>query len=259
MTLSFSPTLSTGFFVTTPTTEHNVSVVNPQPTKPDNVEPSGEDNMTLEKSTADELMSEGDMPKGGDLEEDQSEVKSLPNVVSKAEDSNSENVCTIEVTSDSSTLETNTPGDHNSAAETIPVLSDNPGDHSVTEESTVNSQDTVEVPPAPLDNSKDQEATSLSPTLKETNPVDDSTVETPISFSPISPTFILSGEDSLPSSPTTYEKPEDDPDGIASMLHLRKESIKGEEMIPMQNLANSDSDDKCVITIISRRSRHRAG
>ena len=57
-----------------------------------------------------------------------------------------------------------------------------------------------------------------------------------------------------------YEKPDEDmPDGsIINLLHGKKESRKEPEMIPMQDLADLP-DNQCAITIISRRSRYRAG
>jgi len=59
-----------------------------------------------------------------------------------------------------------------------------------------------------------------------------------------------------------YEKPEDDEDttdgSLINLLHGKKDSHKEPEMIPMQDLADLP-DNQCAITIISRRSRHRAG
>ena len=58
-----------------------------------------------------------------------------------------------------------------------------------------------------------------------------------------------------------YEKPEDIedmPDGSLINLFHGKKDRKEPEMIPMQDLADLP-DNQCAITIISRRSRHRAG
>ena len=57
-----------------------------------------------------------------------------------------------------------------------------------------------------------------------------------------------------------YEKPDEDmPDGsIINLLHGKKESCREPEMIPMQDLADLP-DNQCAITVISRRSRYRAG
>lgn len=260
--------MTTGFFVRS-SPEHNASLPDSQPTKPEIDESSGdvfqEDNKTTEKSTAGELMpdalgsTEGDRPKDENLEDNSG--KQTPPALSKSEDNDSEHVHATETTSDPPIMEASIPAGNSSVVETTPVLSDNTGDNSVTEESQVSSNsshpDVVEMPSVSIGNSEDhtvKEITSELPTLKNTNPVDNFTGDNPAPFSPP----FYSTEDSLTS--ITYEKPEDaedDPDGIASMLHLRKESIKGEEMIQMQDMA--DSNDQCVVTLISRRSRYRAG
>lgn len=270
MMLSLSSTMSTGFFVTTPPIDSHPTELFDDTLQGDNktIEKSilEEDNKATEKSTTGEQApdvldrTEGNMPEDGDLE-DHSGIK-IPPCLSKSEDVNSEQVCTGEVTMEStnpSILEAGIPVEDSNVTETKLVLSDNPGNQSVTEEPQTSSDnpraDMTEN--VSLANSEDhviKETMLESSTMKETS---DSKEDTPSPFSPGSPSFNPNG-DSLIN--TTYEKPEDiedDPDGLASILHLRKQSIKGEEMIQLQDLA--DSLDQCNVTIISRRSRHRAG
>ena len=245
--------MSTGFFVIK-SPEHTASFVN---TQPQNDEPSDvfqEDDKTTEQSTTSELIpdalggTERDILKDDNLEH-QGETKVPPSSFI-SEDTNLEHMCTTETRSDPPLLEPSIPAVDNSAVETAP---DNPNTHSVVEESSVLSHnshsDVVEKPSVALTNTEDHviEELTESPTVKDAN---DCREEITSPFSP--------DEDSLTN--INYERPEDsedDPDGFTSILRLRKESIKGEEMIQLQDMA--DSGDHCVVTLISRRSRYRAG
>ena len=251
--------MNTGFFVRRlsadqtmpPAEESNLAMF-------ENVESTGdilqEDNKTAKESTVSELMpdalgiKEGDVSKEGNLDDHSSKIKAP----SKSEDSNLQHT---ETTSHPPVLEAGTPAVDDSVVETMPVSSDNTG---VTKESQVLSDnphlDVIEMPSVSSSNPEDHAVKEPLTAVKGIDPVDESVEDEQLPFSPGSPPF--SG-DSLTS--ITYEKPEDnedDPDGITSILGLKK-SGKREEMIQMQDLA--DSDDHCVVTLISRRSRYRAG
>ena len=274
-----------GFYVKSPptnTTSQEASSFSPSPATPDEIhdsssgKPLQEDNKKTENSTVDEVTPdisgdnmqavitlEGTIPNDSDIDEDSE--KKMPINLCKSEDSGgSELACppTEIITSDPSILGTNIPEDI-AVVEIPPVSSEsleysatrkvsteNPGDQSVTEEELPAVSENLEIPLVVSDNSEDQ-TISVSPALEDTDSESDPVVK-------VSPRLRSSDDDSLTN--INYEKPEDDeediPDGFASILRSRKESNKG-EMIPLQDLA--DSGDHCVITIISRRSRHRAG
>ena len=199
---------------------------------------------------------EGDKPENEVLEGN-SEIQTQPVLHVTEDSSDSEHVCTTQTTPDSPTLEVDIPTGDNEVVETTVVLSANTGDNNVIEKSQVLSDNShtgvLEMSSVLLGNSEDKETPSELPTVKDTHPLDDSTEENPPQHSPVSPPLD-------PLTSVTYEKPEDgedNPDGIVSLLRFRKQSIKGEEMIQMEDLA--DSVDQCFVTLISRRSRHRAG
>ena len=248
--------MSTGFFIRS-SPDHTT----PPAEEPhlENVESSGdiihEDNRTTEESTTSELMpdalgiTEGVISKDGNLE-DHSEIK-IPSI---SEDGSSQHVCTTETMSDPPVLEAGIPEGDDGVVETMPVSLDSTV---VLKESQVlsdnSNQDVAEIPLESPENHTSKESFTA---VKDTGPVDKSLEDERLPFSPTSPPFNPSG-DSL--TGISYEKPEDnedDPDGIASILGLKK-LVKGEEVIQMQDLA--DSDDHCIVTIISRRSRYRAG
>ena len=249
--------MSTGFFVTKSPEHTSASFVDTQPTVPQNDESSNVlQEETTEKSTGSELLpdalggTEGEVFKDSNLE-DQGETK-VPPSLSISEDTNSEHVCGTDIRSEPPILEANIPVGDSSVVETIPALSDNLETHTVVEESPVLSHnshsDVVEKPSLTLTKTEDHSREmSESPTVEGPNDFREDIV------SPLSPS-----EDSL--NNINYERPEDsedDPDGLVSILRLRKESIRGEEMIQLQDLA--DSSDQCVVTLISRRSIYRAG
>ena len=252
--------MTTGFFVTK-SPEHSASVADTQPPSvPQNDEAFEEDDKTTEKCvttselTPDALKStESNIPKDDDLE-NHDETK-VPPSIPKSEDTNSEHVCATEIISDPLLLEAGVPVGDSNVVETAPASSDNPETHTAVEEPPVLSHsshpDVVETQSVTPTNAEDHsEETSQSPTAKDDDSVDHYREDITSPFSP--------SEDSL--NNVNYERPEDsedDPDGIASILRLRKHSDKGEEMIQLQDMA--DSIDHCVVTLISRRSRHRAG
>jgi len=268
MTLPLNPMIDAGFYITTsPVHAKSFDAYNldSHPTIPedDNLfsDTLQEDDKMTKQSTADEVVPdisreseevkpEVEVPsKHNDLENQN--VLEMPPSLSKSEESNSEHVCTAEITLDP--LGVNIPEDNN-VKETLPVL---PADLDHKESPILldNSQNVIEVPP--VDNSEDCSVKETpSDPVEDIDPANDATVETTLPFSPVSSSANLS-EDSLTNA--IYEKPDaaDIPDGIVSMLCRRRESSKEEEMIQLDDLA--DSGDHCVITIISRRSRHRAG
>lgn len=266
MILSLGSMMDTGFYVSKSSSVHAASLeahnLDSHFTVPEDDNLSSdilqEDKKTTEQSTSGEVMPnicrsteevvlEGDMPTKDDDLEGQSVLKIPPNL-SKSKESNSEHVCTVKITSDP--LKVTIPED-NSVVEIPPVLPADPEDHKESPIVLDNSQNVIEEVPS-VDNSEDHGVKEApSDPVEDSNPVNDATVETTLPF----PSSLSPSENS-----TIYEKPEDAedlPDGIASMFCRRKESNKEEEMIQLQDLA--DSDDHCVITIISRRSRHRAG
>lgn len=253
--------MTTGFFVRSPP-DHTVPLAEePHLTVFENVESSGDvfqkDDKTAEESTTSELIpdalekiTEGVISKDGNLE-DHSETKAP----SMPEDSNSQHVCTKETMSDPPVLEAGIPEGDGGIVETMPVSSDSTVVLKEPEVLLDNSNPDVAAE-IPQESPEDHNSKKRLTAVKDTDPVDESVEDERSLFSPTSPPFNPSG-DSL--SSISYEKPEDnedDPDGIASLLGLKK-SVKGEEVIQMQDLA--DSDDHCVVTIISRRSRYRAG
>ena len=249
MTLSLSQDqTSTGFFTKSP--EHTAtSVVDTRPTIPQDDELSDilQDDKTTPTGSDIHGVTEREVLKDDNLE-DHSETK-LPLSLSISENTNSEHERTNDIRSEPPLLEESIPVGDDSMIETTPYLSDDPETHTVVEESPVLSHNSdsnvVEKPSVELTNTEDH-GSEETPTVEDADDYREDIV------SPLSPS-----EDSLAN--VNYEKPEDEeePDGIASMFRLQKESIKGEEMIQLQDMA--DSTDNCVVTLISRRSRYRAG
>lgn len=230
--------MSTGFFVTKSPEHAATSVVDTQPTIPQDDELSDilqEDDKTTEKPADNDILggTEREVLKHDNLE-DHDETKVPPSL------------SISDIRSEPPLLEESMPVRDNSVVEATPNLSDNPETHTVVEESPVLSDSNVVVKPSVgLTNTQDHG-------IEETPTVEDADDFREDIASPLSPS-----EDSLTN--INYERPEDEeePDGIVSMLRLRKESIRGEEMIQLQDMA--DSSDQCFVTLISRRSRHRAG
>ena len=259
ISLSLGSAMTTEFFIKSPPPTHSSTNANFQPTVHEN-----DDNVlqkkidATEESSASEqqmpIASEGDNPEN-EILEGNSEIQTQPVLCVTEDSSDSKHVCTTQTTSDLPTLEVDIPTGDNEVVETTVVLSANTGDNSVIDESQVlsdNSHTGVLEMSSMLGNSEDKETPSELPAVKDTHLLDDFAEENPPQRSPVSPPL-----DALAS--VTYETPEDgedNPDGFASLFHFQKESVKGKE-IQMQDLA--DSDDQCFVTVISRRSRHRAG
>ena len=241
--------MSTGFFVIKSPEHTATSVVDTQPTLPQDddelTDIPQEDDKTTENLTGSDILggTERQVHKDDNLE-DHSEMK-VPPSLSMSEDTNLEHECTADIRSEPPLLEESIPVGDNSMVEAMPNLSDNPETHAVEEESPIlHNPDSVEKPSVELTHTEDHDIEE-APTVED---ADDRREGIPSLLSP--------SEDSLTN--INYEIPEDEeePDGIASKFRFRKESIKGEE-IPLQDMA--DSSDHCVVTLISRRSRFRAG
>ena len=256
MMLTVGQTKSTSFYVPKTSPGHTTTIVDTQPAVHQDDESSDilkEDDKATEKSTVSGGMpdvfgsTEEGMPKDSDLEKHH-EMKSSTSV-SESKDTNLEDT---EMTPDPHLLESSVLIEDSSTL--APASPDNQNTHTLMQESpTLSSShsDVVEDILLALTNTEERIAEEVSefPTEKDSNPGNDCREDITSPFSP--------DEGSLNISYEIPEDSEDDPDGIASMLHLRKESIKGEEMIQLQDMA--DSANHCVVTVISRRSRHRAG
>jgi len=251
MMLSVGQTMSTSFYAPKDSPEHTATVVNTQPTvrqDDQSLDILKEDDRITKKSTISEGISdvlgstEEEMSENGDLEE-HSEMKLPPASVFESKDINLEDT---EMTSDPPSLEASVPIEDKITVVSAPVSPGSQGTHTIKEGSPSSRSDVFE---DTLVTSEEHISEELSECPTEKDASNDCREDITSPFSPDDGSLNVN-----------YERPEDsedDPDGIASILHLRKESIKGEEMIQLQDLA--DSANHCAVTVISRRSRHRAG